>query len=118
MLKTIATALIATPLVATTASAGTYLNVESNTTFLGSDYVGTLVENHVGYEVDKGDFTFYLQGGPALVSLDDVDNEVVFSAKVGANVDATENLNFYGEYTMVTGEDLYSNVELGAKYTF
>lgn len=118
MIKTFATVALATPLLATSAYAGTYLNVESNSSFLGTDYTGTLVETHVGYEHTVDNFKFYVQGGPALVSVDDLDNEVEFSAKTGLSVDATENLNLYGEYSVVGGDDVFSNIELGAVYRF
>lgn len=118
MFKTIAALTIATPLLATTANAGTYVNVESNSSFVGTDYVGTVVESHLGYESVSEDFRFYIQGGPALVSVDGLDNTVEFSAKTGVSVNTSENLNLYGEYSLVSVDDTFSNVELGAIYRF
>lgn len=118
MIKSLITATVATPLIATSAFAGGYVNVESNSAFLGDDYLGTLGETHIGYEGTSGSLTYYVQGGPALVSLDDTENVLEFSAKVGLEVVATDNFDVYGEYQMVTGDDLYSNVKLGMKYFF
>ncbi|MGA1433630.1 MAG: hypothetical protein ACO32T_07615, partial [Candidatus Nanopelagicaceae bacterium] len=50
MIKSTIAVLAAAPLFAGAAMAGPYVNVEGNAGVVGSDYVGTLVETHVGYE--------------------------------------------------------------------
>ena len=49
-MKTIALALAATTLASAPASAGVYINAESNDGYSGSDYTGRVVDVHVGYE--------------------------------------------------------------------
>ena len=48
-MKTLALALAST-IVALPASAGVYVNVESNGSYTGSDYESTTTDFHVGYE--------------------------------------------------------------------
>ena len=43
------------------AIAGPYANVEANSGWSGTDYGGTVIDNHLGYEGDN----WYIQGGPA-----------------------------------------------------
>ena len=44
------------------AQAGPYVNVEANSGFTGSDYSGTAMDIHVGYEGSN----WYVQAGPVL----------------------------------------------------
>jgi hypothetical protein len=50
MIKSAFVALAAAPLFAGAAMAGPYVNVEANSGFAGSDYTGTTIDTHVGYE--------------------------------------------------------------------
>ena len=60
-MKTIALAALASSVaVATPASAGVFLNVENNGTRLGSEYVGSVTDLHVGYEGGTDKFGFYV----------------------------------------------------------
>jgi len=112
-------ALAALPFMAAPAFAGPYVNVESNSGLTGSDYVGTLVETHVGYEGALSDtVTGYIQAGPAIGLPEGGDAGVDVSGKVGATVAATDKLSVYGEYWFLTGDDLTSNVKAGVKYAF
>ena len=113
-------ALAALPMMAAPAMAGPYVNVESNSGFLGSDYGGTAIEAHVGYEGALSDtVSAYAQVGPAFVLPEGGNSETEISGKVGINVAATDNLGFYGEYAAITTPgDLASNVKVGVKYAF
>ena len=88
------------------AMAGPYVNVESNSGFVGSDYS------------DTG--SYYIQAGPAIVSADGEDRETEFSGKVGVGVDVAENVNVYGEIAFLTdgSEDASYGTKLGVKYNF
>ena len=39
----------------TVAVAGPYANIESNTTYFGEDYLGSVTETHAGYEGELGE---------------------------------------------------------------
>jgi len=120
MIKSALAAVVAAPLFAGAAVAGPYVNTEANSGFVGSDYVGTVTDVHVGYEGDLSESaSWYIQGGPALVAIDGEDLETEFSGRLGAEVAVTEKLDLYGEFTLLTGDDdtLYGT-EIGVKYTF
>ena len=102
---------------------GLYTNVEANSSLTGTNYTNTTTDLHVGYEGGNEGFGYYVQGGPAIVAADGVDSDWRFSGKVGANVDATEKLNFYGEVSLLTADSDTSDdsswgTKLGAKYKF
>ena len=83
-MKTLALALAST-LVAGPAFAGVYVNVENNAGFTGADYTGAVTDFHVGYEGGTDTFGFYVQGGPAVVTVDGADeSDNRISGKVGA----------------------------------
>ena len=104
------------------AIAGPYVNVESNASYTGSDYTNSTTDFHVGYEGDLSDTVdYYIQGGPAIVAVDGTDNDTQLSGKAGLGIDATEQLNFYGEVSVLTAEGDADNAwgtKLGAKYNF
>ena len=119
-MKTLALALAST-LVTLPASAGVYVNVENNASYTGSDYGGSVTDFHVGWEGGNETFDYYVQGGPAVVAVQGEDNETQLSGKAGLGFDATENLNIYGEISMLTNEGDVDNswgTKLGAKYSF
>ena len=102
---------------------GLYVNTEANSSYTGSNYTNTTTDLHVGYEGGNDSFGYYVQGGPAIVAADGVDSDWRFSGKLGANVDATEKLNFYGEVSLLTADadtdnDASWGTKLGAKYKF
>jgi len=119
-MKAIIAAAIAAPFMAAPALAGPYVNIENNTGFTGSDYDGALTEFHVGYEGDLGESAgYYVQAGPAIVSVDGEENETELSGKAGVGVDLTENINVYGEISFVTDEDDNGyGTKVGVKYNF
>ena len=104
--------------------AGPYVNVESNSSFKGSDYSSTLIEKHIGYEGELGeDTTWYVQGGPALEFVDGSGTESKVSGKVGATVAVAEDVDAYGEVSIVSAEgwdlgDSDYGIKAGFKYTF
>ena len=103
-MKRLALALAST-LAAGPAFAGVYVNVENNAGFTGADYTGAVTDFHVGYEGGNDTFDWYVQGGPAVVTVDGADeSDNRISGKVGANVAATEKLDFYGEVSVITAE--------------
>ena len=119
-MKKIALALAST-LFASPAFAGVYVNVESNASYSDSDYTSRTTDFHVGYEGGNDSFDWYVQGGPAVVSVDGADGDNQLSGKVGATVAATEKLGFYGEISVVTADGDVDNswgTKIGTKYSF
>ena len=122
-MKRLALALAST-LAAGPAFAGVYVNVENNAGFTGADYTGAVTDFHVGYEGGNDTFDWYVQGGPAVVTVDGADeSDNRISGKVGANVAATEKLDFYGEVSVLTADSDTDNdnawgTKVGAKYSF
>ena len=101
------------------AVAGPYANVETNTSYFGEDYLGAVTEAHAGYEGELGENgSWYVQAGPAFVSVDGEDLETEFSGKVGAGYDVSEDINVYAEYSWIGGEELGSSVKTGVTYRF
>ncbi len=107
------------------AIAGPYANVESNAGWVGDDYTGAVTDVHVGYEGDLStSANWYIQGGPAFVSIDEEELETRYSGKVGLGVDVTERLNLYSELSALTASETFEmdglnlGGKLGAKYNF
>ena len=121
-IKSIAAAAAATAMGAGSAFAGPYVNIENNAGFVGSDYSGATTEFHVGYEGDLGsDAGYYVQAGPALVSVDGEDTTTELSGKVGVTADLTERLSAYGEVAFITidgNDDNGYGTKVGLTYRF
>lgn len=101
------------------AIAGPYANVESNSLRFGNDYLGTVIEPHVGYEGELGDAAdWYVQGGPAFSMPNGEDAETDFSGKAGIVYNAAENLEIYKEIYFITGDETATTFKAGATYRF
>ena len=96
------------------AIAGPYANIEANSGFYGSDYIGTATDVHVGYEGAN----WYVQGGPALLQPDGGDGDVELSGKAGGSYDVNDALSVYGEVSFITGDENGYGTKVGAKYKF
>jgi len=125
MFKSVFAATAALSMSAGAAFAGPYVNVETNAGYTGTDYSGAVTDLHVGFDGDLGeDASWYVQGGPAIVSVDGQENETEFSGKVGLNVAVTERLGAYGELSALTTDQdfdtdsLNVGVKAGLKFSF
>ena len=116
-MKTLAI-LPAVALMAAPAFAAPYVNVEANSGFTGSDYTGTSTDFHVGVDGSEGDASWYLQGGPTVVSPDGGESETILTAKVGGGVGVTEALSVYGEISAVFDDVNSYGTKAGLKYRF
>ena len=108
-------------LFSTPAFAGVYLNSEVNNGYTGSDYTGRTVDLHVGYQGSASKLDYYVQGGPALTAVADVDGtNTEFSGKLGGTFNVTQKLGVYGEFSGISNEDADNNygTKIGAKYSF
>ena len=119
-MKKIALALAATSFASAPAFAGTYLNIESNDGYTGSEYLGRAVDLHIGYENNVGSLAYYVQGGKTINAADGVDSESNFSGKLGGSISATDKLGVYGEVSFAQVEDADNTygTKLGAKFSF
>ena len=121
-IKSFAAIAAASTLGAGAAFAGPYVNIETNAGFSGSDYGSAVTDLHVGYEGPVGDSAgYYVQAGPALVSVDGDDTTTELSGKAGIGADVSENLNVYGEIAFITvdgSDDNDYGIKLGAKFLF
>ena len=116
-----AAGITASVVLASPAIAGPYANVETNAGFTGSDYGSSVTDLHVGWEGEAGVTSYYIQGGPALVNVDGEDEtDTELSGKVGLSVAATDQLDVYGELSMLTDGDNDNNygVKAGVKFAF
>ena len=123
MIKSAFAALAAAPLFAGAAFAGPYVNVEANSGWSGSNYGGTAVDTHVGYEGPIGESaSYYVQGGATVLMPDGGDTKSVPSGKAGAGVALTDALGAYGEVSFVgsgvAGVDRSYGAKAGLKYSF
>ena len=97
------------------AQAGPYVNVEANSGFVGSEYGGTVIDNHLGYEGDN----WYIQGGPAALVPDGGDAELEWSGKLGGSAPLSDSVSLYGEVSFLTGdEDTNYGTKAGVKWSF
>ena len=114
MFKSVFAATAALSMSAGAALAGPYVNVESNASWSGDDYVGAVTDIHVGFGGDLGeDASWYVQGGPAILALDGAENETRYSGKVGVAADLTDSLGVYGELSAITATDDFEMDDLG-----
>ena len=100
------------------AFAGFYVNVENNGSYTGEDYNGSGTDLHLGYEGSNGSASYYLQGGALLSNPDGAESETNFSGKVGGSVAASEKIDVYGEFSVVTNDVNSYGTKLGLKYKF
>jgi len=122
MFKPLIAALAASPLIAGSAFAGPYVNVEANASYPDGDYDAATTDVHFGFEGSRDSLGYYVQGGPAFINDGDETN-TEFSGKAGISVAATESLGVYGELSGITGEASNEDVidwsaKVGAKFTF
>ena len=119
-----ALAVLASTALATPATAGVYLNVEANSSLTGADYTSTTTDVHVGYEGGNESASFYVQGGPAVVSVDGADEtDTRISGKLGGSIAATSKVDVYGEIALLTADEDTDDdnawaTKVGVKYTF
>ncbi len=122
MIKSVFAASAALSMSAGAAFAGPYVNIETNAGYTGNDYNAATTDLHVGYEGAIGeDAGYYVQAGPAIVSVDGEDTTTEFSGKAGVGVDIAENVNVYGEVAFITvdgSDDNNYGLKAGLKYTF
>ena len=103
---------------ASPALADVYVNPEFNGGIYGDDYLGGTLNLDVGYEVSDGPYSFFIQGGPAILMPDGVESEVELAGKLGGSVAVSDKASVYGEVSAMTGDELSVGTKLGMKYSF
>ena len=98
--------------------AGFYLSVENNGSYTGKNFTGSGTDLHLGYENGNAFGSYYIQGGAYLNNPDGADSETNFSGKVGGSVTASEKIDVYGEFSIVTDTTNSYGTKLGLKYKF
>jgi len=116
-MKTLAI-LPAVALMAAPAFAAPYVNIEANSGFAGSDYSGTTTDFHVGVDGSEGAASWYIQGGPSIVTPDGGESETKLTAKAGGGVGVTEKLSVYGEISAAFDTVNSYGTKAGLKYRF
>ena len=97
------------------AFAGFYVNVENNGSYTGKDYTGSGTDLHLGYENGNAFGSYYIQGGAYINNPDNGDSDTNFSGKVGGSVAASEKIDVYGEFSVVTDDVNSYGTKLGLK---
>lgn len=119
MFKSFLAVTAALPVLSTSAFAAPYVEVKNTSDFSGGSFDGSLTEIHAGYETEVGEnASAYIQFGPALNSPSDTGTSIDFSAYVGGEVSATEEITLFGELGLLTGEETGLSSEVGVRYTF
>ena len=127
MFKPLIAALAASPLIAGSAFAGPYVNVEANASYPDGEYTTATTDLHIGFEggTEDGKVAYYVQGGPGFVHTDSSDDtETEISGKVGVSVQAADAASVYGEISGISNEDSSGDDiidfggKLGVKYVF
>ena len=103
---------------ASPALADVYVNPEFNGGSYGNDWLGGTLNLDVGFEGSSGAYSYYIQGGPAVVMPDGEDQELELAGKFGGSVAVAENVSVYGEMSGMTGDELSIGTKLGMKYSF
>jgi len=102
------------------AVAGPYANIETNASYTGDTYGGTVTEIHKGYDFGS----WQIQGGPAFVNPRGEAGRAEFSAKVMGATQLNEDLELYGEVSVMTKDksvdfsDFNIGTKVGVTYTF
>ena len=120
MLKALiaSSAVVGSAALASPALADVYVNPEFNGGSYGDDYLGGTLNLDVGYELSEGAYSFFIQGGPAVVMPQGIENEIEFAGKLGGSVAVSEKASIYGELSGMTGDELSVGSKVGMKYSF
>ena len=112
----VSSAVVGSAVLASPALADVYVNPEFNGGWSGSDFTGSVLEGHVGWEKDS----FYIQGGPAYAQPDGGEAELGFSGKMGIGASVSESFGVYGEVSAAKFDDAETGygLKVGAKYSF
>ena len=125
MFKPLIAALAGSPLIAGSAFAGPYVNLEANASYPDGEYTTATTDLHFGFEGGTEKVAYYVQGGPGFVHTDSTDDtETEISGKAGVSVAVADGASIYGEISGISDEDASGDDivnfggKLGVKYVF
>ena len=119
MINKIALTTLAVSSFAVPAIAGPYVNVETSSKFVGTDYSKSATDFFVGYEGEVGALDYFIEGGPSVTTPDNGVSETVPAGKVGFSVKANKHLKVYGEISASLNEGTNDyGTKAGVKYSF
>jgi|TARA_Y100000310_G_scaffold184126_1_gene184266 hypothetical protein len=95
-----------------------YVNPEYNGATYGNEALGGTLTTDVGYRTSDGTYTFYIQGGPAIVMPSGADQELEIAGKFGGSVKVNDNVSVYAELSGITGDELTVGSKLGLDWAF
>jgi hypothetical protein len=95
-----------------------YVNPEYNGATYGNEALGGTLTTDVGYRTSDGTYSFYIQGGPAIVMPSGADQELELAGKFGGSVKVNDNVSVYGELSGITGDELTVGSKLGLDWAF
>ena len=123
MFNPLIAALAASPLIAGSAFAGPYVNLEANASYPDGEYTTATTDLHFGFEGGSEKVAYYVQGGPGFVHTDSTDDtETEISGKAGVRVAVADGASVYGEISGISAEDATGDDivnfggKLGVKY--
>ncbi len=90
-----------------------YVNPEYNGATYGNDALGGTLTTDVGYRTSDGTYTFYIQGGPAIVMPSGADEELELAGKFGALSKSTTASAFMRNSAGLPATNLLSDPSLG-----
>ena len=120
MLKALiaSSAVVGSAVLASPALADVYVNPEYNGANYGDDFLGGTLTLDIGFEGSSGAYSYYIQGGPAIVMPNGAESELEFAGKFGGAIQASDSVSVYGELSGITGDELSVGTKLGMKYSF
>jgi hypothetical protein len=95
-----------------------YINPEYNGATYGNEALGGTLTTDVGYRTSDGTYTFYIQGGPAIVMPSGADQELEIAGKFGGSVKVNDKVSVYGELSGITGDELTVGSKVGLDWAF
>jgi len=95
-----------------------YVNPEYNGATYGNDALGGTLTTDVGYRTSDGTYSFFIQGGPAIVMPSGADQELELAGKFGGSVKVNDKVSVYGELSAITGDELTVGSKVGLDWAF
>lgn len=113
-----AAAIAGVALVSPASMAEIYANPEFSSTRYGDEHQGTQMNMDIGYRGGSDRYSFYVQGGPVILSPQGEKSSSELGGKFGGSVAVTEKVSAYGEVSGQTGEEFTLSSKVGLDWAF
>ena len=122
-IKPLIAAVAASPLIASSAFAGPYVNLEANGSYPDGSYSSGALEAQIGYEGStEGGIGYYVSAGPTVSHTEAADEfgDVELAGYLGASKSLTDSVSAYGEVygQSTSGDDNEYSGKVGVKFVF